>query len=226
MFEWRRSAQQKAEWQVWSGTVRLENAPKRGTVFRHELLVALAGRDPRSCAEWTRFVRATLQRSLEHLVGPDAPLQALLEDALGAAARSWPPKVRDEPVSIWAQRIAVEVALLHLARTRDEAAVTPRRQRSGGVREVLTNVYVRLRKWPPEEQIAFALLELDGRSASEAALVLRLPSPVVQQRAARARRRIMFAARRDRLLARYLQIAGRLRALARRCDPRPVPAFA
>jgi DNA-directed RNA polymerase specialized sigma24 family protein len=201
-------------------------APERGTVFQHELLVAPTLRTPRSSASWTRFMRAVLQRTLRHLLGPAAPLDELLDHALFEAARSWPPARSEEPLSVWGQRIAVDVAVRHLTRARERAEAEVPRERPGSVREVLANVYARLRDSRPEEQIAFALLELHGRSASEAALILRLPSTVVRQRAARARRRIAFAARTDKLLTRYLCIAARVRELASRAGLDPVAAFA
>ena len=79
-------------------------------------------------------------------------------------------------------------------------------------------LYARLRNLAPEEQVAFALLELDGRSLSEASAVLRLAPAAVRQRAWRARRHLLFAARGDRLIAKYLRIGARLQAFARRGD--------
>ena len=62
------------------------------------------------------------------------------------------------------------------------------------------------------------MLELNGSSIGEAAALLDAPSAVVRQRAARVRRQLLFAARRDLWLTRYLLIAPRLRALLRCWD--------
>jgi hypothetical protein len=45
-----------------------------------------------------------------------------------------------------------------------------------------------------------------------------VPSNVVEQRVRRARRRLLFAARRDALLLRYVSLAARWRRLACRSD--------
>jgi hypothetical protein len=70
----------------------------------------------------------------------------------------------------------------------------------------------------PEEQLAFALLELNASSIDEAAAILCVPAQVVRQRAWRLRRGLLFAARRDLELRRYLLIATRLRSLLRCWD--------
>ena len=121
---------------------------------------------------------------------------------------------------MWAQRIAVDLALGHLAC--GGAALNQSHccanARPGGVREVLATLYATLQKTRPMEQVAFALLELDGRSVSEAAAILRAPPMAVRQRAWHVRRHLLFAARREPLIARYLRIAPRISALARHLD--------
>lgn len=215
------SAQQTPHGQVSAQRSRLRDVVRPGTNFRHEMLVAIAARGERGAPpEWMSFVGSRLQRTLYRLLGPAAPVELLLERGMAEAAASWSKYPGDEPVSIWAQRIAVDVALRHLAS--GGGAVNESHccanARPGGVREVLTTLYAALQKTRPMEQVAFALLELDGRSLSEAAAILRAPPMVVRQRAWRARRHLLFAARGDRLIARYLRIAARLGALARRLD--------
>ena len=209
-------------WQISKPPSQVRNTVKPGKNFRHQLLVAMVAQGHRGARlEWMKLVGGHLQRTLQRLLGPAAPLELLLEGALFAAATSWPQYRGDEPVSIWAQRVAVGVASTYLAdanRPAEDLSACFAGARAGGVREVVAALYARLRNLPPEEQVAFALLELDGRSLSEASAVLRLPPVVVRQRAWRARRHLLFAARRDRLIARYLRIGARLRAFARRSD--------
>lgn len=202
---------------------RLRDVPRPGTNFQHEMLVAVAARGERGAPpEWMRLVGSHLQRTLHRLLGPAAPVERLLEGAMTEVAASWSKYAGDEPVSLWAQRMAVDVALRHLA-AEGAAPVEGHcfaHARPGGVREVLATLYVTLRKTRPMEHIAFALLELDGRSLSEAAAILRAPPMVVRQRAGRVWRHLSFAARGDRLIARYLQIAERIGALAHRLEHR------
>lgn len=218
------SEQRTLHFEIWSQPVRLREATRRGKNFQH---VALAARGTRAArSEWMKLVGGALQRTLRHLLGPEAPLEALLESALFEAATAWPPRRDDEPISIWVQRIGTDIALRHLAGTK----ASPRREvlpgeRPGGVGEVLAAVYGSLRKLRPEEQVAFALLDLAGRSSTEAGAVLRAPPVVVRRRASRARQHLAFAARSDRLLARYMCIASRLRALARRFEHGALAAF-
>lgn len=218
----RASQQCSLPWQISMPRSQPREVTRPGKNFRHGIVVAMAAQGDRAArAEWMTFVGPCLRRTLYRLLGPAAPMHELVERAMTGAATSWPEYRLEEPVSIWALRIAVEVATGHL---REGAPVSANAShcfvnaRAGGVREVLASVYERMQKTRPEEQVAFALLELDGRSLSETAAVLRVSPMVVRQRAARVRRHLLYAARGDRLIARYLRIAARLAALARRLD--------
>ena len=190
---------------------------RRGTSFRHELLVEASRLGVcRPGARWARGVERELDRAIECLLGPDAPIATLLEAAGSRALRAWPPPA-DEPLSIWVRRVAAQEALEYLEATPPAPETGDRvaTRRPGGAREVLSHLHARLRGMPPQDQLAFALLELNGSSVSEAAAVLRLPMATILRRVARVRRQLAFAARRDRLLLRYLCMARRLRVVIR-----------
>lgn len=217
------SDQQSHHGHVSAQRARLRDVVRPGTNFQHEMLVAVAARGERGAPpEWFKCVGSRMQRTLYRLLGPAAPVEQLLEGEMTEVAASWSKYSGDEPMSVWAQRMAVDIALRHLT----GGGTTPveghcfAHARPGGVREVLATLYATLRKTRPMEQVAFALLELDGRSLSEAAAILRAPPMVVRQRAGRVRRHLSFAARGDRLIARYLQIAERIGALAHHLDHR------
>jgi len=189
-----------------------------GKDFRPELLVEMSVRGTRSAgSKWRNLVGSELERTLKCLLGPDAPIAQLLESGRFEALSSWPPPA-DQPLAVWVQRIASGVALGYLKGQPRAPGELVSGTPSGGGREVLANLHRRLRAMQPQEQLAFALLELNGSSVSEAAAVLRVPPAVVRKRAARVRRQLLFAARSDRLLLRYLCIAQRLQALTRRFD--------
>lgn len=198
---------------------RVDNAvPERRT---SELPVQLAVRGTRSPGpEWRKLVGRLLERTLQRLLGPDAPLEPLLESALFEALSSWPPR-SDQPMTLWSQRIAAGVAFGHL-RSAERRPLEPGEAiepaRASSLREVLSHLHGWLRAARPPEQLAFALLELNSSSVSEAALILRAAPAVVLERAAFLRRRLLFAARRDLLLARYLRLGPRLQALLRHWD--------
>jgi len=170
----------------------------------------------RAQLEFLQVVGLGIQRTLHRLVGAEAPIEPLLETALLRAINRAPEYLGDEPLALWAQSIAVQVATAYLSapntsisRSSDaDAEISPK------VRDLLSRVHVRLRKMRPEEQVAFALLELDGRSLGEASSLTRASPIVVRQRAERARRQLLFAARSDRMIAGYVRLADQLRKLA------------
>jgi DNA-directed RNA polymerase specialized sigma24 family protein len=210
----------QSSWQVLRQPIPLGRLA-RGKRFRHALLIdASMPRTPRRGPQWNELVGRELERTLQCLVGPEAPLAQLLEVAELEALRAWPPPA-DPSLSVWVRRIACGVALRHLAGRAVEPCPVTDGLRPGGVREVLTRLHARLRAVPPEEQVAFCLLELNGSSVSEAAAVLGVSTATILRRVARVRRQLLFAARRDRLLLRYLCIARRLQAMTRRLADRP-----
>jgi DNA-directed RNA polymerase specialized sigma24 family protein len=195
---------------------RVENAvPERAS--RTSLLpVRLAVRGARSAGpEWLELVGRLLERTLQRLLGPDAPLEPLLESALFQALSAWPPR-SDQALTLWGQRIAAGVAYGHLESKSPAAARQP--APPGSLREALSHVHGWLRAARPREQLAFALLELNSSSVAEASTILHAAPMVVRQRASFLRRQLLFAARRDVLLARYLRLAPRLGALLRQWD--------
>jgi DNA-directed RNA polymerase specialized sigma24 family protein len=177
--------------------------------------VQLAVRGTRSASpEWSKLVGSLLERTLQRLLGPEAPQELLLESALFEALSSWPPR-GDQTITLWGQRIAVGVAhgyLKSAARSSPEKALPAP---SGSLREAITHLHRWLRAARQDEQLAFALLELNASSVAEASAILSVAPAVVRQRAAFLRRQLLFAARGDRLLARYLRLGRRLNGLLR-----------
>lgn len=171
---------------------------------------------PEAGPETVKLVAAVLERTLLRLLGPVAPQEALLEKALLEALETWPADHRS--LLLWGQRLAVRVALEHLKQAESPSLEEWRTTRPGRAREVFAHLQVWLRQSRPDEQLAFTLLELNGSSLCEAATLLGAPTDGVRQRAARVRRKLLFAARRDLWLTRYLLIAPRLRALLRCWD--------
>ena len=71
-------------------------------------------------------------------------------------------------------------------------------------REGLARLYGVLERLSPDQRIAFALFEIDGRSLEEVASVTGVTVVAAKNRVARARRKVWDAARRDPVLAGYL----------------------
>jgi len=163
------------------------------------------------------LVGSVLARTLLRLLGPNAPLDLLFESAFMEAFRSWPPRDAT-PLPLWAQCIAASKALDALKSRTLVSDLEHRPARPGSVRESLSHLQSWMRSARPEEQLAFALLELNASSLDEAAAISCVPPWLVRQRAWRVRRRLLFAARSDLVLRRYLLIAMRLRSLLRCWD--------
>jgi DNA-directed RNA polymerase specialized sigma24 family protein len=160
-------------------------------------------------------VASVLERTLVRLLGPSAALDLLLERALLEVFDSWPARA-DTPLPLWGQRIAVSRALEAL--NSKTPVSNERRVRPGRVRNAVSHLQAWMRAARPEDQLAFALLEFNASSIDEAAAICCVPAQVVRARAGRLRRGLLFAARRDLELRRYLLLATRLRSLLRCWD--------
>lgn len=183
----------------------------------------------RAQLEFLETVGLAMQRTLHRLVGNEAPIEPLLEAALLRAINRAAEYAGDEPLVLWAQTSAVQVATTYLAGPNPAAPpgtdVETEAELSPKVRDLLSRVRTMLRKMRPEEQVAFALLDLDGRSLGEASSLTRSSPMVVRQRAWRARRQLLFAARHDRLIAGYVRLADPLRRLAARLHQLGLPSL-
>jgi RNA polymerase sigma factor (sigma-70 family) len=193
--------------------------------LRSVQLMARVARGQRGAPlELFRSVAPGMHRTLHRLVGGGAPLEPLLEAALVRAVRRAHEYTGAEPLALWAECIAVQVATSYLvgAAPSPECANADTSASPAApalkVADLLSRVHAILRKMRPEEQVAFALLELDGRSLREASSLLGASPSVVRQRASRARRQLLFAARSDRLIAGYVRLADSLRRIAGRLN--------
>lgn len=167
-------------------------------------------------AEGQQLFGSVLERTLQRLLGPAAPIESLLESALVEAFNETDRGER--PALLALQRIAASVALSYLKSEPCGSVEEQQRARHGSVRETLFHLHAWLRSSRAEDQLAFALLELSASPLLEVAAILRVSPTVVRQRAARIRRQLLFAARSDRLLARYLRLEARLVGLLRCWD--------
>jgi len=127
--------QSESSWQSSRQPVVVPPPAQRGKNFRHELLVEMSVRGTRSAgSSWMKVVGSELERTLEYLLGPDAPLGQLLESARFQALSAWPPP-SDQPLNIWVRTIASDVALSHLKGGSTATSPDSERARPGGIRE-------------------------------------------------------------------------------------------
>jgi DNA-directed RNA polymerase specialized sigma24 family protein len=186
-----------------------------------QLMACVARGQRHAQLEFLEAVGLGVQCTLRRLVGDEAAIEPLLEAALLQAVNHAPEYRGNEPLALWAQSIAVQVATSYLVGAPKALAGTSgsapaETELPPKVCDLLGRVRAQLRETRPEEQVAFALLEFDGRSLGEASCLMRASPMVVRQRATRAWRHLLFAARSDRLIAGYVRLAEQLRRLAAR----------
>jgi DNA-directed RNA polymerase specialized sigma24 family protein len=183
------------------GDVLLERVRQGGRRAQLELVDTLA---------------APVRHTLYRLLGSQAPIELLLEAALLRALSEAVEYDARQPLVLWAQGIAVRTAMSFLGGVREPRQGPPPPQTDHTVRGLLDRVHSRLRDLSPEDQVAFALLHLEGRPLEEAALLMRAQPLTVRRCAERAQQRLLFLARGDQRIATYLRLSGLLREAARR----------
>jgi DNA-directed RNA polymerase specialized sigma24 family protein len=184
-----------------SGYALVERARQGGRRAQLELVGAIAAP-----------VRCTLYR----LLGSQAPIELLLEATLLRAISGPVEYDQRQPLVLWAQGIAVRIALSFLSGVRKPRQGPPPPETEHTVRGLLDRVHSRLRDLSPEDQVAFALLHVEGRPLEEAALLMRVQPLAVRRCAERAQQRLLFLARGDQMIATYLRLSGLLCEAARR----------
>ncbi len=157
-----------------------------------------------------RHVHATLYRVL----GSNADMDDLVQDAFLEIFRSLRNFRGDSSLSTWLDRIAVRVAYAHLSRkrhptTRLELVAEPRAGDASAeervqMREAARRLYAVLDGLDPKKRIAFALHVIDGRPLKEVAAAMESSVVLAKVRVWRAYQVVNERARTDPLLASFL----------------------
>ncbi len=159
-------------------------------------------------------LRKRVHATIFRVLGSNEHMEDLLQDAFIEIFRSLPSFRGESLLSTWADRVAARVAFHYLRRlprrirTTDEdptaAAATASTEEASLHREGLDRLYRVIERLSPDQRIAFALFEIDGRSLEEVATVTGVTVVAAKNRVVRARRKVWDAARRDPVLASYL----------------------
>lgn len=164
-----------------------------------------------------RALKGMVHATLYRVLGSNEHMEDLLQDAFVEIFRSLPRYRGEAKLSSWAAPITARVAFHHLRskRARNDKVVVPFQLHVVGSpedhaqhREGLQRLYRLLRRMSPEQHIAFALFAIDGRSIEEIAQMTGTGTVAVKNRISRARRKLWEAARKDRVLASYLEQRG------------------
>ncbi len=158
-------------------------------------------------------LRAGVHRTLFRLLGANEHMEDLVQEAFIELFRSLGSYRGEARLTTWADRVTARVAFHHLRRAPrriklssgplPELAVASTEEASQH-REGVKRLYAVLERLGAEQRIAFALFELDGRSLEEVAAITGATLVAVKNRISRARRKIMEAASRDKVLASYV----------------------
>ncbi|MEY2931847.1 MAG: hypothetical protein RL033_2596 [Pseudomonadota bacterium] len=164
------------------------------------------------------LLRSTVHATLYRVLGSNEHMEDLVQDVFVEVFRSLPRYRGESKLTTWTGPIAARVAFHYLRHKRargDDKALLPFRLHLVGSpeehaqhREGLQRLYRLLLQMNPEQHVAFALFALDGRSIEEIAEMTGVTIVAAKNRISRARRKLLAAARKDRVLASYLAEHG------------------
>lgn len=179
-----------------------------------ELARRAADGDRQAQRELFHQQRAGVHHALFRILGNNRELEDLVQDAFLEIFRALPSFRGDSGLARWCQTIATRVAYLAISRRRpatidlalviDEVAGSADTRRAVQLREAARRLYAALDRVAAKQRIAFALAVIDGRTLSEVAQLTDSTVIAVKTRVWRARRDLMKRARKDEVLASYL----------------------
>ncbi len=150
---------------------------------------------------------------LFRVVGSNAALEDLLQDAFLEVFRSLPKFRGESSLRTWIDRCAVRVAYAYFGRKARAPVLEPLEEpQSGGPnaeervsqREAARRLYVELARLEPRLRLAFTLYAIEDRSIREVAELMGSSEVSARVRVWRARQAIEARAKKDPLLAEFL----------------------
>ena len=170
--------------------------------------------DAVALSELFRAQRTRVHATLFRVLGSNSEIDDLVQEAFIEIYRSLGSFRGESLLSTWVDRIAVRVALHHLARRRadpvrlaivaEPASSDAPSDRRVEAREAARRLYAILDKVPSEQRVAYTLLVIDGRSLEDVARAMDTTRVTAKVRAWRASQYVAKRARLDPLLASYL----------------------
>jgi len=194
-----------------------------GTVSAaRELDLALAQRaaagDRAAQRELFHAQKSSVHHTLFRILGNNRELEDLVQDAFLEIFRALHSFRGDSTLTRWCQTIATRIAYLAISRRRpvpvDLALIEEivpgdtNTHRTAQMRETARRLYAALERIEGKQRIAFALAVIDGRPLAEVAQLTDSTIVAVKTRVWRARRDLMKRAKKDAVLANYLDELG------------------
>ncbi len=159
--------------------------------------------------------RARVHAILYRILGSNRDIEDLVQECFLEVFRSLPNFRGEAKLGTWISCICSRVAFAYISRRKPahldiDAASSLASDEQGSdevasAREAARRLYLVLDKLDGHQRIAFALHVIDGRSMKEVATLTRASVVATKSRVWRARREVERHARRDPLLAGYLQ---------------------
>jgi RNA polymerase sigma-70 factor, ECF subfamily len=181
--------------------------------------------DPAALRALFQRERVRVHRLLFRVVGSNAHLEDLLQDAFLEVFRSLPSFRGESALSTWIDRCAVRVAYAHFARKRRSPALHPvgdfpsdsfSNDERMSMREAVRRLYAELDRLESHQRIAFVLFAMEGRTQRDIAELTNSSVATVKIRVWRARRALEQAAKKDPLLSEFFAESPRQRKDATR----------
>jgi len=178
-----------------------------------ELVALCKAGDPSAQKALFRRERARVHGLLFRVMGSNAHIEDLLQDAFLEVFRSLPSFRGDSSLRTWIDRCAVRVAYAHFARKRRSPALQPVAELDAedptaddrtSMREAVRRLYAELDRLEPRQRIAFTLFAIEGRSQGEVAQLTNSTVATVKIRVWRARRALEQRAKKDPILSEFL----------------------
>lgn len=158
--------------------------------------------------------RVRLHALLFRIVGPSPHLDDLLQEAFLEVFRSIASFRGESSLRTWIDRCAVRVAYAFFARKArlpvleslsDAPHSDPDAEQQALWREATRRLYAELDRLEPRQRLAFTLFAIEGRSVREVADTMSSTQVAARVRVWRARQTLEARARKDPLLAEFLE---------------------
>jgi RNA polymerase sigma-70 factor (ECF subfamily) len=157
--------------------------------------------------------RVRVHALIFRVVGSNAHIDDLLQDAFLEIFRSLPGFRGESSLRTWIDRCAVRVAYAHFGRksrqpflesVQDTPARAPSAEERSALREAARHLYAELERLEPKQRLAFTLFAIEDRPLSEVAELMDASVVSTKVRVWRARRTIEKRAKNDPLLREFL----------------------
>ncbi|HEY4056673.1 MAG TPA: RNA polymerase sigma factor [Kofleriaceae bacterium] len=158
--------------------------------------------------------KTSVHRTLFRILGNNRDIEDLLQDAFIAIFRALPSYRGESALTRWCLTITTRVAFAYISRRKPASVDLALVEEivSGGVdvqrhaqaREAARRLYAALDRIEPKQRIAFALAKIDGRSLEEVAEMTESSLFAVKTRVWRAKKTLNARAKKDPVLAPYL----------------------